>query len=81
MDRLTQSWLHLLALTTATTVLAGIDSRLAAVGLLALAWLKARTILGGFLHLRAAPGWLGAASLPLALWLAAIAALCLLRPG
>jgi len=62
-------------LTLATTGLASLDGSLAAAGLLALAWLKARTILGGFLHLSAAPGWLTAFTLPIALWLAAIAVL------
>ncbi|MCV2449133.1 MULTISPECIES: cytochrome C oxidase subunit IV family protein [Paracoccus] len=81
MDALTRTWLLLLGLTLATALLAGIDGRLAALALLALAWLKARAILGGFLHLRAAPGWLGAAMLPLGIWLAAIGALCLVALG
>lgn len=81
MDALTRTWLLLLGLTLATALLAGIDGRLAALALLALAWLKARAILGGFLHLGAAPGWLGAAMLPLGIWLAAIGALCLVALG
>jgi len=81
MDALTRTWLLLLGLTLATALLAGIDGRLAAVALLALAWLKARAILSGFLHLRTAPGWLGAAMLPLGIWLAVIGALCLVALG
>lgn len=72
---LAQSWGLLIALTLATTGLASLDDSLAAAGLLALAWLKARTILGGFLHLSAAPGWLTAFTLSIALWLTAIAVL------
>lgn len=81
MDSLTRTWLLLLGLTLATALLAGVDGRLAALALLALAWVKARTILGGFLHLRAAPGWLGAAMLPLGIWLAAIGVLCWVALG
>ncbi len=81
MDPLIRSWLQLLALTLATTLLSGVEGRLAALGLLGLALLKARAILGGFLHLRAAPGWLAAVTWPLALWLAAIAGLCALALG
>lgn len=75
MDGLTKTWGLLIALTLITTGLAAWDGRLAVPGLMVLAWLKARSILGGFLHLRAAPGWLSAFTLPLAFWLAAIAAL------
>ena len=72
MDALTRNWLLLIGFVGATLALAALDGRLAAAGLLALAWLKARAILGGFLHLKAAPGWLSAALLPLAIWLFAI---------
>lgn len=72
MDRLSKTWGFLILLVGATVLLASFDGRLAAFGLLALAWIKARTILGGFLHLDAAPGWLAAFTLPLALWLAAL---------
>lgn len=79
MDGLTRTWGLLIALTLTTTGLAAWDGRLAAPGLMLLAWLKARSILGGFLHLNAAPGWLSAFTFPLMLWLAAIAALHALR--
>lgn len=69
---LTRTWGLLIALTAATVTLAPVPGRLAMAGLLVLAWFKARTILGGFLHLRAAPGWLSALTVPLALWMAAI---------
>ena len=72
MDALTRNWLLLIGFVGATLALAALDGRLAAAGLLALAWLKARAILGGFLHLKASPGWLSAALLPLAIWLFAI---------
>lgn len=73
MDRLTRNWLWLLGLTLATTLAALVPA--ASAGLLLLAFLKARAILGGFLHLRAAPGWLMAVSVPLALWLILLAGL------
>lgn len=79
MDQAIRTWLLLVGLILATAALATVDGRLAAAGLLALAWTKARAILGGFLHLRAAPGWLTAFTLPLAFWLAAIAALLAFR--
>ncbi|MFV0490202.1 MAG: cytochrome C oxidase subunit IV family protein [Pseudorhodobacter sp.] len=69
MDILTRTWLILIALTAGTVAVANFDGRLAAAGLLILAWFKARTILGGFLHLSAAPGWLGAMAGPLGFWL------------
>lgn len=75
MDTGTRTWIVLAGLTAATAALAGLDSRFAAAGMLALAWAKARTILGGFLHLGSAPGWLAAFTLPLAIWLAALAGL------
>lgn len=73
MDGLTRNWLWLLGLTLATTLAALVPA--ASAGLLLLAFLKARAILGGFLHLRAAPGWLMAVSVPLALWLILLAGL------
>ncbi|MTE01915.1 hypothetical protein GIY56_16615 [Paracoccus sp. YIM 132242] len=72
MTPLTRTWTLLLALSAATVLLVPMPGRAAMAGLLVLAWLKARVILGGFLHLRAAPGWLAALTVPLALWLAAI---------
>lgn len=75
MDGLTRTWGLLIGLTIVTTAIATLDGRLAAAGLLVLAWIKARCILGGFLHLKSAPGWLPAFTLPLAIWLGAIAAL------
>ncbi len=79
MDRLTRNWLVLIALILATTGLATQDGRIAAAGLLALAWAKARAILGGFLHLDRAPGWLPAFLVPLGLWMALIWALAAVR--
>ena len=72
MDPLTRLWALLIALIAATVLLAPMPGPVAMAGLLVLAWLKARAILGGFLHLRAAPGWLTALTVPLALWLAAV---------
>ena len=69
MDDLTKNWLILIALTLGTVTLATFDGRLAAAGLLLLARAKARAILGGFLHLDAAPGWLPAITVPLGFWL------------
>lgn len=74
MDGLTRTWLWLVGLTAVTTLLAGWPV-VAGVALPMLALFKARAILGGFLHLRAAPGWLTAITLPLALWLVLIAGL------
>lgn len=68
----TRTWLILIALTAATLALAPLPGLAAMAGLLAVAWFKARAILGGFLRLRAAPGWLPALTVPLALWMAAI---------
>lgn len=70
MDDLTRNWLKLIALIAATVALAAVDGRIAAAGLLALAFCKARAILGGFLHLRQAQGWLSAATIPIGIWLA-----------
>ncbi len=78
MDSLNKTWALLIGLTLSTVALAAWDGRLAVPGLMVLAWLKARSILGGFLHLKGAPGWLGAFTLPLGLWLAAVAALRLI---
>lgn len=72
MDGLTRIWLLLIALTGATTLLAGFEGRLAAALLLSLAFVKARTILSGFLHLRQATGWLSVATVPLGIWLAVL---------
>lgn len=72
MEPLFRTWALLIGLTAATTALAAWDGRAAAAALLVVALLKARAILGGFLHLAAAPGWLAALTLPLALWLAAL---------
>lgn len=78
-DLLTRTWLLLIALVGATTGLAVQDGRIAAAGLLALAWIKARAILGGFLHLDRAPGWLTAFMVPLGLWMALVWALAAVR--
>ena len=78
-DPLTRTWLMLIVLTGATTGLATQDGRIAAAGLLALAWIKARAILGGFLHLDRAPGWLPAFVVPLGLWMALVWALLAVR--
>ena len=47
--------------------------------LLALAWVKARAILAGFLHLDRAPGWLSAFVVPLGLWLCVVWGLAVVR--
>ena len=78
-DKLTRNWLLLIALILATTGLATQDGRVAAAGLLALAWAKSRTILGGFLHLDRAPGWLAVFVVPLGLWLGLVWALAAVR--
>lgn len=75
MDPLTKTWSLLIALTVATTALAGLDGRLAVAGMLALAFLKARLILGRFLHLDTAPGWLAAFAVPIGIWLLLIGGL------
>lgn len=72
MDTLTRTWVLVIALSVATVLLASMPGMAAMAGLLVLAWFKARAILGGFLHLRAAPGWLAAFMMPLALWMAAV---------
>ncbi|RDD94252.1 hypothetical protein DTW92_17930 [Paracoccus pantotrophus] len=72
MDILVRNWLWLLALIVATVVVAGVSGMAATALLVVLAWLKARLILGGFLHLDRAPGWLGAFTVPLAIWLAVL---------
>ena len=79
MDRLTRNWLVLIALILATVALATQDGRIAAAGLLALAWVKARAILAGFLHLDRAPGWLSAFAVPLGLWLCVVWGLAVVR--
>lgn len=66
---LTRIWLTLLALTAATTALAFVPGPAAAAALLAVAFLKARAILGGFLHLGRDSGWRAAFVVPLAIWL------------
>lgn len=72
MTSLTRIWLTLIVLIAATVTLAGFGGPVVAAGLLALALAKARVILGGFLGLSGAPGWLAAFTIPLAFWLAAI---------
>ena len=78
---LVKTWALLIALTLATAALAGFDGGLVTLTVLALAWLKARLILGRFLHLGAAPGWLVAFTLPIGIWLALIAAALLIARG
>ena len=63
-----RDWAFLMALIGATLALSPHAGAMAAAGLLAFAWLKARVILGGFLHLGRAPGWLSALMLPLGFW-------------
>ncbi len=72
MDALTRNWLLLIALTLGTVAAGAFHGPVAAALLLVLAWTKARTILGGFLHLSAAPGWLSMAMVPLGLWMAVV---------
>ena len=78
---LTRTWALLIALVAATVLLSPVPGVAAMGGLLVLAWLKARAILGGFLHLRGAPGWLAALLGPLALWLAAVWGLAMVAFG
>lgn len=79
MDRLTRNWMVLIALITVTVALATQDGRIAAAGLLVLAWAKARAILGGFLHLDRAPGWLSVFLVPLGLWMCVVWGLAAVR--
>lgn len=72
MEPLTRTWALLIGLSAGTVLMATAPEWAAMAGLLILAWLKARTILGGFLHLRASAGWLPALTVPLALWLAVV---------
>lgn len=81
MDRLRLAWVQLCALTVASTAVAYVAGQVqaqlagAAVAtalLVAFAFLKARIILGAYLHLSSAPGWLGAASTVLGIWLVLI---------
>ena len=81
MDALTRNWLWLLALIAGTVAVAAFSGSVAAAALMALAWLKARAILGGFLHLSGIPGWLSMAMLILGLWMAAIWGLTLIAIG
>lgn len=81
MDGLTRTWVLLIGATAATTLLASFDGKIAMAGLLVLAWVKARLILGRFLHLEGTRGWLSAFTLPLALWLLAIGGLYALVAG
>ena len=78
-DRLTLNWLILIALVAVTVALSAQDGRIAAAALLVLAWAKARAILGGFLHLDRAPGWLAAFLVPLGLWMGLVWALAAVR--
>jgi len=68
-DVLTRIWLLLVALTIATVTLSTFDGRLVTALLLLLAFVKARTILSGFLQLKPSTGWLSAAMVPLGIWL------------
>ena len=65
----TRIWTLLIALSLGTVLLAPLPGLAAAAGLLILAWIKARAILGGFLRLHTAPGWLSVLTVPLALWM------------
>ena len=77
MRRLTWTWAALIALALATTLVAGLAPTApaglrigAAAVLLALGWGKAGLILGRFLGLEAAPGWLAGLRLAVGLFLA-----------
>ncbi len=72
MDALTRNWLLLIALTLGTVAVGLFHGPVAAALLLALSWAKARAILGGFLHLARAPGWLSLALVPLGVWMAVV---------
>lgn len=72
MDPLTRNWLFLVAMVAGTTLLAPFSGAAVTAALLALSFLKARAIVGGFLHLSQAPGWLAVMLVPLGLWMAAL---------
>lgn len=86
MDRLHLAWMQLCALTLASTAVAyvagQVPARLAGAAattlLVAFAFFKARIVLGTYLHLASAPGWLGAASSVLGIWLLLICGLYLI---
>ena len=87
MERLRLAWLQLCALTLASTAVAYVAGQLSAqfagtavatALLITFAFFKARIILGTYLHLASAPGWLGAASSVLGIWLALICGLYLI---
>ena len=78
MDVLTRNWLWLLVLIMGTVAAGAFAGPVVAAILLALAWLKARAILGGFLHLSGIPGWLSMAMIVLGLWMAVIWGLTLI---
>lgn len=75
MDVLTRNWLWLLVLILGTVGVGMLAGPVPAAVLLVLAWLKARAILGGFLHLAGIPGWLSMGMTVLAVWVAVIWAL------
>ena len=75
MDPLVRAWLLLCALIAASAIVAQFSGAPAIALLAAFAFFKARTILGEYLHLSTAPGWLRAACAPLAIWLALLAGL------
>lgn len=80
---LVRAWLALVALGTATSALAAVVGPppvpwLAAVGVLALAWAKARLILGAYLGLSAVPEWRRGFATVLALYALLLFALFLL---
>lgn len=74
---LTKTWASLILLTLLMVALTYVDDqpRLVTGAVLLLAFLKARLILAGFLHLRPGTGWLGAFLVPIGLWMLAIFAL------
>ena len=81
MDVLTRYWLILIVLTIGTVLAGGFSGPVIMAVLLALSWGKARTILGGYLHLNGAPGWLSMAMVPMAIWMAVIWLLHVVMPG
>ena len=72
MDKLLKTWIFLIALALTPAILSHMGGPIVAALILLLAWLKARLILRGFLHLAPSSGWLSAFMVPLAIWLMAL---------
>jgi hypothetical protein len=79
---LTRAWLSLIALSAASALLAAellpLRQEIAGLGLLALAFAKARVILADYLGLRAAPTWRKGFSVVMALFVAGLGGLFLI---